>query len=328
MKKNIPVKDILLSMLLLIITVTSCNKIGVGFLSDGLYVPDSPIQLDRGATLQTSSAIQVDGSSSPISFKLLDVRRVGSDKTAPEFYTTQQIYVYTEAIDPASDTTIELVNKKRSLKELPPFQFTSAGQFIFNSGTASLPVDAMYEYDVQASNSAGSKVYKNIGLIHVIETDPFVLESGAASWFRDFGTQNGGLPTPTVTITKVADTGANAILKITDENGTIFNPKTGQIIARGDRPTFESYAKFHPIQYTDSTMTCNFEIAPFPLQQISGFGHLIYYRLPMQFVTIDPGILPATENGFTHSVNPRFAFTLKKVGTYLISIKLNGVVHN
>lgn len=312
---------------LLVLIFAACKKLDIGFLSDGLYVPDSPIQLDRGTTLQTTSAIRIDGSTAPISFKLLDVRLVGSGKTAEEFYTPNQVYMYTQSIDPATDTTIELINKKRSLKEIPPFQFTTAGQFIFNAGTASLPLNATYEYDVEVTNPSGTKIINNIGLIHVIESEPFALESIACAWFRDFATDNGSLENPDISITKIADTGTNAIIKITDENGMPFNPKAGEIIARGDRPTFESYAKFHPIVYTDSTMICNFEVAPFPLQSIPSYGHLMYYRIPYQFADINADALPTSEAAYTHSVNPRFAFNLKKVGTYLVEIKLNGVYH-
>jgi hypothetical protein len=315
-------------MFIIVVFFSSCKKIPEGFLSDGVYYDDSPVKLDRGASLQITSNLKLDGSSLPAKIELLDIRNTATKKHADEFYKINDVYVYKEQIDPSTDTTLELVNRKRELRKVPMFQFLPSGQFLFNSGTSTLPVGATYEYDIRVTNASGTKEFKNIGFIQVIETDPFVVEGFGAAWFRDFDVSNtsGGLPAPKVTITKLADTGAYAILKITDQDGRPFNPRAGEIIKRGDRPTFESYAKFHPVTLTDSTLTCNFEINPFPLQTFGGFGHLIYYRIPSSFATIT-ATLPGVEAPFTHSVNPRFAFLLKKTGTYLITVKVNGVSH-
>ncbi|WP_349314205.1 DUF5007 domain-containing protein [Chitinophaga sp. MM2321] len=314
-------KRLLGAVLLVALLVAGCKKIEEGFLSDGLYVPDSPIRIERGNPFQKTSSIIADGTTQPMTVKLLDIRRAGTKKHADEFYREYPVYVYTTAIDPAVDTTIEQVDAKRVLKPMKPFEFLESGQFIFNGATDSLPVDVDYEYDVEVTNVAGTKTFTNIGVMRTFDPPLSELKAQGCSWFQDFATTNGTMGDLKVNISKVADTGTLVMVKITDQFGVPFNPKSGEIIQRGDRPTFESYAKFHPVQYTDSTMICNFEITPFPVKEIPGYGgFLMYYRIPSDFVILDKSIpnLPTAPC----SVNPRFGFQIKKAGSYLVEIRL------
>jgi hypothetical protein len=314
-------KKLLGSAVLLGILIAGCKKIEEGFLSEGLYVPDSPIKVQRGNAFQKTNAILADGTTQPMTVKLLDIRRADTKKHADEMFKEYPVYVYTAAVDPAVDTTIELVNKKRALKNLPPFVFLASGQFVFNGATDSLPLDVTYEYDVEVSNVAGSKVYKNIGTLTTIDP-PLITETTTnCNLFPDDGSSTIPMGTPTMTITRIKESGASVILKLTDKDGHPFNPKKGEIIKRGDRPIFENYARFHPIEYTDTAMICNFEIAPFPLSRYSNGGtnwnFLMYYRIPSAFVKID-GALTSKVG----SVNPLFAFRLMKAGVYVVEIRM------
>ncbi|NSL87803.1 DUF5007 domain-containing protein [Chitinophaga solisilvae] len=305
-----------------VLLAAGCKKIDEGFLSDGLYVPDSPIKIERGNPFQKTASILADGTTQPMTVKLLDIRRADNKKRADEFFREYNVYVYTAAIDPEKDTTIEQVNAKRVLKKMQPFVFLPSGQFVFNGATDSLPLGVAYEYDVEVSNVAGTRKFTNIGLMTTIDPPLFKKTSlGGCNWFQDFGTKNGSMGDLTFNITKVADTGTSVILKIADQFGKPFNPKKGEIIKRGDRPTFESYARFHPVVYTDTSMICNFEITPFPVREIPGYGgYLMYYRIPSNFVVLDNNI-PGMEPG-PNSVNPRFGFQIIKAGTYLVEIRL------
>ncbi|PSL46460.1 uncharacterized protein DUF5007 [Chitinophaga niastensis] len=315
------IKRMLGAAVMVMLLATGCKKITEGFLSDGLYVPDSPIKIERGNPFQKTSSLIADGTTQPMTVTLLDIRRVDNKKHADEFFQEYPVYVYTAAIDPNVDTTIEQVNAKRVLKKMKPFAFLESGQFVFNAATDSVPVDVDYEYDVQVTNVAGSKVYKNIGLLRTIDPPLYELTGQGCAWFQDFTTTSGNIGDLKINISRISGSGTSVIVKISDQFGTPFDPKTGQIIKRGTtRPTFESYAKFHPVEYTDSTMACNYEITPFPVKQIPGFGYLIYYRIPSQFVILDKSIpnLPSAPC----NVNPRFGFQIKKAGTYLIDIRL------
>ena len=95
--------------------------------------------------------------------------------------------------------------------------------------------------------------------------------------------------------------------------------KNNEYIKRGDRSSFETFAKFHPVVATDTSLSINFEIIPFPFQQAAQ-GYTIYYRIPGKFVKVDPGFTPTPDRGY--SVNPRFTFRIFQEGTYLITVKL------
>lgn len=314
-------KKLLGAAILLGVLAAGCKKIDEGFLSEGLYVPDAPIQIQRGNPFQKTNAILADGTTQPMTVKLVDVRRADTHEHADEFYKEYPVYVYTASVDPAVDTTIEQVNKKRELKQLKPFEFLSSGQFLFNGATDSLPLGVTYEYDIEVSNVAGSKLYKNIATLTTIDP-PLVTEmTTGCNLFPDDGSATVSMGTPVMTVTRVSESGASVILKLTDKDGRPFNPKKGEIIKRGDRPIFENYARFHPVEYTDTAMICNFEIAPFPLSKYSSGGtnwnYLMYYRIPSDFLTVDKTI--STKVG---SVNPLFAFRLMKAGVYIVEIRM------
>lgn len=301
--------------------LAGCKKLDEGFLSDGMYAMDAPLVIQRGLAFQKTESILLDGSTRPVKFELLDIRRADTKKHADELDREYPVYVYTEAIDPATDTTIEQVNKKRALKNQKPYTYLESGQWVFNGATDSLPLGVVYEYDIKVSNVAGTKIYKNFGTLTTVDP-PLVTEATTGcNFFPDDGSATVGMGSPVMNITRIQESGATVILKITDKDGKPFNPKRGEIIKRGDRPTFESYARFHPVEYTDSTMICNFEIAPFPIAKFSSggtnFNYLMYYRLPSNYVSIDKSI--STKVG---SVNPLFAFRLMKAGTYLVEIKM------
>ncbi|TWF41237.1 uncharacterized protein DUF5007 [Chitinophaga polysaccharea] len=326
MSEKYSLKKLLGPAILLGVLMGGCKKIDEGFLSDGLYVPDNPLTIQRGNPFQKTNAILADGTTQPMTITLLDVRRADTKKHADEFFKEYPVYVYTASVDPAVDTTIEQVNKKRTLKNLKPFVFLTSGQFIFNGATDSLPLGVTYEYDIQVSNVAGSKVYKNIATMTTVDP-PLITETTAnCNFFPDDGSATIPMGAPTMTITRVNESGASVILKITDKNGKPFNPNKGEIIKRGDRPRFENYARFHPIQYTDTAMICNFEIAPFPLSKYSSGGtnwnYLMYYRVPSAFLKVDPAL--TSKIG---SANPLFAFRLMKAGVYVVEIKLPKVTH-
>ncbi|AOM78338.1 DUF5007 domain-containing protein [Pedobacter steynii] len=322
------IRSVLMLIALISVAWFGCKKIPVGFIGESMYYKDSPFKIEQGNIKQVTSSLNLDGSTLPVNVKLLEVRVKGTNQRADDFYKEHEVYVYKQPIDPAVDTTIAMVNAKREKKMLPPFEFLPSGQFLFNAGTIFLPARAQYEFDIEVSNESGSRVYKNIGEIQLQDAELFRPYAIANSWFSDqtglSGTVNS---TPEMIITKVSNQGTNAIVKIVDKNGVPFNPKKGEIIKRGDRPTFESYAKFNPVVIGDESMTCNYEITPFPMKRISGYGDfLMYYRIPSTYATLDN--FPAGQApGSTFSINPRFGFQIKQEGTYLITIKLNGVTH-
>ncbi len=299
----------------------ACKKIPVGYISDQIRYVSDTFRVPRGTNYSTDpKGFELDGSSYPISVKLLEVRDLTSSKPTSYFSENHDVYVWTALFDPNADTTVELLNKKRKKQSMPPLQLIEkSGQLMFNEGSINIP-PGNYSFDVSVSNGSGQKTFKDISVIQ-IQDIPFKIESsGGTAWFQNNTTTSGDIGTPTITYKKISNDGYQVRLKITDKNNKPFNPKAGELIKRGDRPFFETYARFHPVQYTDTTMICDFELTPFPMLEAPGYGYLMYYRIPSDFVNIDPGVTPTPAN--IYSVNPRFAFRILQTGTYEVTIKV------
>jgi hypothetical protein len=296
--------------------VISCKKTPDGYLSSQIRYSDSPIQVQRGVIDQTDP-VNSDGSSAPVVYELLDIRNATTHKHADSVYAAQEHYEFTSVFNADVDTTIALLNTHRKLVNGPCFDFNvHTGAFTFYQTTANVPLGT-YEFDIKATNQNGSKIYKNIGTFTLYDGPTYQIDAGGSAWFQDNSTANGDTGSPVVTVQQLSTTGTLAILKLVDENGVPFDPLKGEIIARGDRSDFDTYAKFHPLIASDTSLTCNFEITPFPFQQ-SAYGYLIYYRIPSQFVKYDVGATPTTAQ--IYSANPRFAFQLFQEGSYLITV--------
>lgn len=319
-------KRIFLYALIAATVIMACKKIREGFLSDTIRYKDRVLYAKKGMALTQSDRINADGSTPPIKYKMSNLRDLGTGNAAPgEFFKEYEILVFKEGavFNPDKDTTIALLNQKRELKKMTPMLFNEiSGQLTFNRGSSNLP-EGKYTFDLEASNVWGTKKYESFADIHVVEPateDLFELIYTAASGSNSSEVFT-GLKAPVVSAKKVSNDGARVILKYVDKNGTPFNPAKGEVIKRGDRPFFETYAKFNPVQYTDTAMICDFEVAPFPLQKYitssTDWGYLIYYRIPMAYVVPD-GLVD-------HNVNPVVSFRLKMEGTYVVTVRLMDV---
>ena len=308
--------------------MSSCEKITEGFLSDTIRYRDDVIFAKRGMTLSVSDRIMADGSTPPFEFKMLNLRDKATGAPAPEeFFTEYEVEVFKEGMsfNAATDTTVELLNEKREKKIMTPMEFNPvSGQVSFNRSSANLPLGE-YIFDLEASNRWGTKFYESFAEIHVVEPsdeDLYEVTYLAASGSNDqeaFTTMRA----PRFSVTKISNEGARAILKITDKNGNAFNPAAGEVISRGDRPMFESYAKFNDVIVTDTALICDFEVAPFPMAAYVdplgaewGLG-ITYYRIPSKFVIIDG--MP------NHAANPVFQYQLKMEGTYVLEVQMMDV---
>ena len=322
-------RKIIALLLVIIIAGAACKKIQEGFLSDTIRYIDKNVYCLRGMPLSQSQPINIDGSTPPISFEILNLRNESDGKPAPKEFTEKyELLMFKEgtAFNVDTDTTVELLNKKREYRPVPPMEFNPvSGQFSFNRHSVKIPL-GKYTFDLQATNVHGTKVFPAFATLNIVEPtteDIFAQEDNVSNAFHNVTGAVTPHKNPKLTVTKVSNAGARIILKLTDKNGVPFNAKAGEIIRRGDRPTFENYARFNPVQFTDTAMICDFELAPFPLARYvtptTDWGHLIYYRIPSQFANID-GFTPGL-----YSVNPRFAFSLKMEGTFIIELKFTDV---
>lgn len=325
--KDITIYTLLFSMFIGLLSL-SCSRIDEGFLSDTIRYRDSVIYCKRGMTLTLSERINADGSTPPFHFKLLNLRNKETGEIAPEeFFKEYEIEVFKEGMtfNAATDTTVKLLSEKRETKKVLPMEFNEvSGQISFNRASAYLPL-GVYTFDLQATNRWGTKIYPAFAEIHVI--DPFledVFELTYASLTGSDVTEtftsayNNNIR---LTCTKLSDEGARVFLKIVDKNGRSWDPNAGQIIKRGDRPTFESHVKFNPVLTTNEALICDYEVAPFPLTKFddgsTNWEYNIYYRIPMSYAAMD--------SHPNHNINPVFGFRVLMEGTYEVEVKLTNV---
>jgi len=306
------------------LVTNSCQKVTHGYLSEQIRYTDNPIQIARGIVTETNP-VDADGSSAPVTYELLDVRDSATGKHADAIYANHQRYVFIRQFDPAKDSTIDLLNSVRKLVNEPCFDFNvHTGAFTFYSTTDSVPLGT-YTYDVKATNESGSRIYKDVGRFTLYDGLPYENDGAACAWFQDGTTTSGDIGTPQMKIERLSTNGYRVMLKIEDQNGTPFKPSKNEYIERGDRSSFRTFARFHPLTVTDTALICDFELTPFPIIQ-GAQGYTIYYRIPSNIARIDPGITPAGTR--TYSVNPRFTFRLWQGGTYLVTIHLPKVTRD
>lgn len=318
----------------MLVSIVACKKIDKGFQSTNVRYKNGDLIAKRGLTLYQSDQINADGSTPPYSFKLLNLRNLDGSPAPKEFTTEYEIKVFKpgQSFDPETDLTVEQLNAKReTIKTLPMIFNEKSGQLSFNKASANIPL-GKYVFDVEMTNSTRKTLFASIATVEVQDPKPedlFVITDAVANAFHDVTGVATPHKNPLITCTKIATTGARAILKMVDKNGRVFNPKAGEIIKRGDRPVFENYAKFNKVIETDTALICDFEIAPFPLVKYvtptTDWGFLMYYRIPSEFVTIE-GSQFAPDKG-TFSVNPRWSWQLKLEGTYIIQVKFTDVIH-
>ncbi|MGK9118078.1 DUF5007 domain-containing protein [Olivibacter jilunii] len=319
-------KIILISSVLLLTVLVSCKKIEPGFLSEGIRYKDNTILCKRGMTLTLSDRINADGSTPPYTFKMLNLRNKETGQPAPEeFYKNYELLVFKSGMvfNAETDTTVDLLNAKREVVNKPPMEFnTNSGQLAFNRASSNLPLGD-YVFDVEMTNSKGTRLYENFAQISVV--DPTIEDMFTVTYQAATGSNSSEVFTtttaPKLSCSKVSNEGARVILKIVDKNGNAFNPAAGEVIKRGDRPTFENHARFNPVITTDTAMICDFEVAPFPLTAYitpsTDWGYLMYYRIPMAYASIDG--IP------NNNVNPVFGFRMLMEGTYVVEVKLPSV---
>ncbi|WDF68944.1 DUF5007 domain-containing protein [Sphingobacterium oryzagri] len=303
---------------------SACEKIEKGFLSDSPRYVNGTIVVPRGGIYVASEKINADGSTPPYTFKLLNLRDKDTGQPAPaEFFNSYDVLMFKsgQVFDAAKDTTVELLNAKRETVNTPPFVFNEAsGQLVFNRASANLPL-GNFVFDVEMSNPRGKKLFNDFGQVNIV--DPTLADFFQVTYQAATGSNASETffttSAPQVTCERISAEGARVILKIVDKTGKPFNPSQGEVIRRGDRPTFESHVKFNPVVNTDTAMICDFEVSPFPLtgfnDGVTDWGYLIYYRIPSRFASIDnygPGL----------NVNPVFGFRVLMEGTYIVTVRL------
>lgn len=310
----------------------SCTKYQDGFLSPYFQYPSSDYTVLKGRAF-TSDAINPDGSSIPFKVKLSHAYDESGNIVDELFTKTYPVTIWTASYNNATDTTVDIINSKRKVEQLPALVINeNNGAIESNTASVNLPTGA-YTLDLEISNAVGTQVLKKIVTIHIEDADPYESSPGLAATSEGLikvgnessATGLGALPV--MSVEKTADEPWVINVKIVDKNGVAFNPAAGEIVKRpasglNPVPPFLQNLQYYTNSYeaTSDQMKFPYAVVPMPLQSL-GNGYNMYYRIPTKYVHID------NYPDDTYSCNVRFALRIWVPGSYKITVKVPNVTH-
>jgi len=291
---------------------SGCTKIQNGFLSPYVQYAVNEFSIIRGRA-STSYSLITDGSSIPLHVKWIHIYDSTGKIVDDIFSKKYPVAVWTAAYNPLTDKTYASIFAKRTIDSLPPIVVNeNSGTISSNSGSLNIPLGS-YTMDFQISNSAGTQILKNLMKIDIVDgpsvgisPDPgafslSLLNAGTAGGAGAKGGANNGVmfngnnnPFVVYSVTRFADTPNIFIVKVTDKNGVVFNPKADEIAKRPNSglnpnpPFLQNLQDYAPDTFTatDTAMVLKYPLTPFPINSL-GNGYNMYYRLPTKYVQID-----------------------------------------
>ncbi len=297
----------------LTLLLQSCLKTEIGFLSQNIKYRPNPFVATQGA-VTTSIPPETDGSTMPVSFKLISIINKATGRPADDLLVEKEIQVFTGNVTGA-DSTLEKLNAKLGTKKVKPFNIASIGGRLEISQASAFVDTGAYQIDIEVSNVKGNFVINNAVELKIIgKKHSEIISSSVTS----------SLPNDETIYTAITEgfpltilhnpTGPNKIiLKIVDKNNQPFNPRTGQIMRRADRPNFADLSPFYTEEKTDTALVFQYPTVPYPLfTNAEKYGNSFnnyssYYRIPY------------TANNENLNFNPVFAFRVFSTGTWTIT---------
>lgn len=280
----------------LFILFTACTKNpGEGFLGNKFYYLSNPFTGIKGR-VTTSVPIQADGSTYPLTVKLLAVRdRAGQ---ATDVLTKQyEIPIYKGEVTPA-DSTPALLAQKIGTAMYAPFNVNSNGGRLELTPATAMVDTGTYDFDIEVSNIKGAKTIKSVA--KVILTPP--VSSQIIRQFANTSAPNQETVFTTQSTFALAverrDGPNKIIIKFADKNGLLFNPRQGQVEPRTSVPTalryeFRQFAPYYPEEKTDTALVYTYpeKLPVFPLFALNN-AYLASYRIPDRFNNLGQNINP------------------------------------
>ncbi len=292
-----------------------CAKVDSGFISDYMYYSPNPLIATQG-NVTVSKSIELDGSSGPVTVKLLAVRNSATGKDAPEFLKEYLIKQFNAQITVA-DSTVALVNKKIVSKPSVALSVGEiGGRIALSQATAFIPTGD-YVIDVQVTNNKGTRTLLNACRIKLLPKAHYAISNSPFYTTSDVGAETGFSASNFLPITVTHNiTGPNKIIfKFLDKNGAVFNAAAGEIVTRGDRGNMSQMNPYFPVVKTAIGLEWEFLELPngFPIKDgNNGTGN--YYRIPGQFTVENKNANPVF-----------FDFKVFSAGTYTVTIQIPAI---
>ncbi|WP_183575076.1 hypothetical protein HDF18_14045 [Mucilaginibacter sp. X5P1] len=319
----VTIKNFLIALLICcgatIVLLAGCSKTPVGFISNNMYYSLNPFTVNQGITT-VSNGLVADGSTTPISVKLLSVRDLATGKDASGVLLKKDtVTVYKSAIS-SDDSTLALLNLKLKDSLLAPFSVNPVGgRLQFTQGTSKVPISS-YIIDVQASNIRGTKTLKNACVINIVPETADSLGYTAYS-HSDNKFINFVFPPVSympITITHIANGPNKFIFVWKDKNGKTFNPANGEVYGRPARPIWKDWDPYYPEMKTDTSIEYGYPggVPQFPVFQVVNAYSWAGYAL--SYYTVSGA---HTNDGL--NANTTFTtYFYETTGTYIITISM------
>ncbi|MGN8069344.1 DUF5007 domain-containing protein [Mucilaginibacter sp. SG564] len=329
--------------------ILSCKKTAPGFLSDNVRYSADPLVVNQGVFL-ISNGIIPDNSTPPFKITLLNVRNMTTGAREETFFKEYDVPVWKTAYDPITDTTLDLINKKRAFEKKVPFSvLEKSGQFLFTQATENVP-PGQYLIDIKIENPHGTKTYMGVCKVilnpivqyEYVNTPYFIAlpansETGIRFAYDDqwIDADKGQSTTITLNIKRVAASPNQIVLKVLDKNGAVF---PGAALER--RPSGNSFLKTlstfaYKTTVTDTAVLYDYAQTRFPdvYWDSQSNGLNCYYRIYDKYIaSIDtadsknwnpPGQIPyGTWNKQPVKLNIRFNTKINQPGKYIYELRL------
>ncbi|WP_257666383.1 DUF5007 domain-containing protein [Parapedobacter tibetensis] len=312
----------LISLIGLVAAVGSCSKVESGYISDYITYNLRTLEATQGQVLYTGSLI-LDGSTSPVQVKLLSIRDKKTGREATEFLQEYDVPVYLAEIT-NDDNTLEKVMEKIDVGKSPAIMINEIGGRVGLTRATTNIDTGLYTIDVEVTNSRGARVINEALDIRLRSAATHSI-SYQAMTTSTFGIEDnfvGADQSLEIVVEREATTENKIIFKWVDKNGRPFNPQAGEIIKRGDRPTFSNWSPYFSEEVTDTSIEYQY---PF-----TGLNYPLLKQINVANATWNDGITyyrvvgNATDIG--RNLNPVSTITYFLSGTYTVTYRLKNVV--
>lgn len=266
-----------------------------GFIGNKFFYLSNPFIGTKGRVV-TSVPLQADGSTYPITVKLLEVRnRAGQPTDA--LTKDYEIPIYKGEVT-AADSTPELLAAKLGTAMYKPFSVNSNGGRLELTPATAYADTGTYDFDIEVSNMRGTRTVKSIAKVVLTPSVP----SQIVRQFANTSVPNQELTFVTqasFSVTLDRKDGPNVIIiKFVDKNGALFNPKTGQVIPRASlanapRFEFKQLSPYYAEEKTDTALVYKYpaKTPTYPLFTVNN-AYLASYRIPAAFNDLNVNINP------------------------------------
>jgi hypothetical protein len=310
-----------------ILAVTACEKTEVGYLSDNIFYRVNPFNIQQGVT-KFSSPVVANGSTSPLTVKLLKVYDADGNDVTETFTTPQSIVTFKSTIT-YKDSTLELLAAALQDSLVTPFAVNNiGGRLEFSAATTYLSTGT-FNIDINVGNSKGNYDIENacqININPVVEDETYDMNYKRIQTYKNnngydlSSTANDQITVDVQYISGISN-GAWCIYKFKDKNGNFFNPAKGEVGRRSGYPFFDNWAPWYDIQLTDTAF----------VHQMPAYAGIDfpYYNKPGEEFWEDPSarydfrIPKGCIKGLDEDLFGLISFQYHAVGTFLITTQLH-----